>query len=144
MDCDKARDMMIDDLGKIFNDEAMRELNNHMADCESCRQEFEAFSNTWENLGANEDIEPSTGFINRLDEKIEQKSSNPFFTLYPAKTALATVLLVFAVALFTSNGNKEMKPIETAMFEYDLEMIENIELLMIIEDMDEIDLIENI
>lgn len=144
MDCKKVIKVMVDDLGNSFDDEARGELHNHMSDCEPCRENFEVFFDTWEKLGTNEDIEPSVAFINRLDEKIEKKSGKPFFPLLPAKTVIATIVLIFAVTLFTTKGNKNMKPIETAMLEYDIEMIENIELLMIIEEMDEVDLIENI
>ncbi|MDH3975177.1 MAG: zf-HC2 domain-containing protein [Deltaproteobacteria bacterium] len=143
MDCKKAAKMIVHNLEGSLDEKSRLALNKHLSGCESCRKEFEAFSGAWEKLALIEDIDPSTDFINRLDEKIKKKKRKPFFTLFPAKTALATIVLSCAVALFTMTGNKEMRMMETAMLEYDIEMIDNIELLMVIDDMDELDLIES-
>ena len=136
--------MMMDALGGHFSKEARERLNKHLSTCESCRKEFEAFSGAWEMLATIKDIEPSTGFVSRLHDKIEKKNAKPFFSLFPAKAAVVAIVLSLAIVFFTNSGEKEMETIDTAMLEYDLEMIENIELLMVIEDMDELDLIENI
>lgn len=144
MDCKKATTIIIDDLNGNLAEEARIALNKHLSSCESCRKEFEAFSDTWEKLALLKDIDPSADFNHRLDEKIEKKNRKPFFTLLTAKNVLVTLVLLCAIILFTMTRNKETRMIETAILEYDVEMLENIELLMVIEDIDELDLMEHI
>ena len=144
MDCKEVNYIMRDDVGGIFEGEARVKLNNHLSMCESCRKEFESFSDVWHRLAAVKDIEPSTGFISRLDEKIEKKRRKPFFSTVPGKIIPVAAMLLLVIVLFKNSGEKELKAAEIAMLAYDLEMIDNIELLMVIEEMEELDFIESI
>lgn len=144
MDCKEVKYMMRNYVGGTFEGEAKVNINNHFSMCESCRKEFDSFSDIWDQLAAVREIEPSTGFISRLNEKIEKKRRKPFFSSIPGKMIPVAAMLLLIIVLFKNSGEKELNTAEIAMLEYDLEMIDNIELLMVIEDMEELDLIENI
>lgn len=139
-----------------------RLVRDHLAGCPACREELEAFKDSWAMLGELDGIEPQPGFVGRFWTKLSLEQSWHERVLRWAREnlvqkrlvpAFAAVCFIMAAGVFAGHNYlriQDTNKILAGLNADDLEMVQNIELaenLDLIAEMDfyaDLDIIENL
>jgi hypothetical protein len=72
MNCQETRELLSEYLDQRLASGQSTALQEHVAACRDCQEEFEALRRTVSLLGALDEIEPSAGFATEVERKIEK------------------------------------------------------------------------
>lgn len=135
MKCEQVSNELIAYLDHRMDSAERREIEEHLADCASCRQraeEFRAVANLMDEVPA---IEPSLGFDARIRQRVAAEPQRKWFTWFvpQPRLALAAVLLialtVWIAKLPSSNQATPAPNPTTASSEQDFNAIKDLGVL---------------
>lgn len=106
MDHEKVRDLfseyMEDDLGPELRDQ----VREHLDECEECREEYDAFRQTFETFRSLPVLDPPRDLDSRIKKRIRARSRGKFFSATSAPHVVHRVpyefisLILILIALF--------------------------------------------
>jgi hypothetical protein len=84
MSCERARELIIDALVEPLDEERLEELQQHVAECESCAAEMAEYQELWQRLETVAIPEPTPGGLERLQQQVRKEFSSEFAFAKPA------------------------------------------------------------
>lgn len=162
MDCQKIKKLIPIYLDKELEPQESQVVKDHLADCQACQKELEAYEQSWAMLGEVEEIQPNPGFIGRfwthlsLDQSWHEKlfggikESLGKRRLVPALVMACVIVVIGSFSMNNYFQAQRTGQMLASLSGDDLIMMENIELaenLDLIAEMDffeDLDIIESL
>jgi anti-sigma factor RsiW len=135
MKCEKVSQELIAYLDGRLASAERSEMEEHLANCPTCRARAEEFRGIWRVMDELPSIEPSFGFDARVRQHLAAEPSQGWFAWFvpQARLAFAAVLLlaltVWVAKRPTSNPSPAEGPGVTAASEQDFNAIKNLGVL---------------
>ena len=125
------------------------DFDEHMDQCLTCRQSYEAIARAWDILGELPEIEPSPAFVSRFWTKVAEQGARKdllakifhYPKWMPVAVTLSMVVIVGSLNVFNINSTRgEMSRLSGS----DSEIIENIELAEHLDVINDFDWLEDL
>ena len=126
MSCERAKELMIDALVEPLGSEQARELEQHVATCDSCAKQMAGYQELWQQLETVAIPEPSAGGLERLQQAVREefgdaggpraKAARP--SGLPLIQRLAAAVALVAIGALLSFGLRDFT-VDTGMREVD-------------------------
>lgn len=135
MKCEKVSQELIAYLDRRLESAERNEMEEHLANCPTCRARAEEFRSVWRVMDELPSIEPSFGFDARVRQRMAAEPSRGWFAWFvpQARLALAAVLLlaltVWVAKRPTSNPSPTEGPGAPVASEQDFNAIKNLGVL---------------
>ncbi len=78
MRCQKIKQLLSPYIDLVLSEEEKTRVEEHLADCESCRQELTELKNTVKSIRDMEKLQAPSEFINELHERLSREKVTPF------------------------------------------------------------------
>jgi predicted anti-sigma-YlaC factor YlaD len=111
MDCEKVRTLFVDLEDEALSPELLRDIEEHLKTCDSCRTEWHAYKQTVKEISGMYPIVPPEDFTLKVKETIGRRSKGRFFNesrtlnLSFAIVSFVLILLFALIYLFVFSGN---------------------------------------
>jgi hypothetical protein len=109
MECSQIKDLLSEYMDRVLDKETADLVEKHLETCEDCREELASLRAISEELNSLESVEAPADFLNKVHERIEQRSlvSRVFRSIFvptrpkiPFQLATAAAMAVLVFSLF--------------------------------------------
>jgi predicted anti-sigma-YlaC factor YlaD len=114
MNCSTVQNLFDDRLDSRLDASTKGAMDAHLAACQNCHDEWQAYSATWQLLGETKTIEPSFGFVERTMRRLDEQAVSRGHEWLPIFRWAALGLTVLALSLGGWLGWQRWKTVQTA------------------------------
>jgi len=157
MECHEIKELIPAYSNKDVSQEDVLEIEQHLKDCEDCRNEYNLIVKSWNVLEAWKDVEPESGYVSRFWTRLSKEPTwverfggmkdflvrKSFVPAYAGALVMVLVgVLVFQSPLLENRSSKALLEEDVAFVE-SLDLAENIDLLQAMDWLEDLEAIEN-